>query len=75
MDNKPWYQSKTIWASVVGACCSALALIGHKVDPGTQEVLVNNLTDIINAAAIILPILAAIFRSKATTTLTSGANK
>lgn len=70
MENKPWWQSKTIWAALVAAIASGASLAGHNIDSGTQVVLVNNLTNIADGIAVLSGIAASIFRAKSTTNLT-----
>lgn len=69
METKPWYLSKTVWAALVSAVAAALSLIGHSIDPGTQAVLVNDLTASADLVATVAGIIAAVSRTQATTTI------
>lgn len=69
MDSKPWYQSKGIWAAIIAAISGLLGLIGHQIDPGTQQILVNDISAAAQAVSIVSSILAAVFRKTATTTI------
>jgi hypothetical protein len=39
-DAKPWWQSRTIWGSVIAAGSTAAALFGHPVAPDLQSSVV-----------------------------------
>lgn len=68
-DSKPWYQSKTIWASIISVIGGVVALTGHQIDPGTQAALANDITASADLITIVSGILSAVFRKTATTTI------
>ena len=62
-DTKPWYLSRTVWASVVGIILSVAGLVGVGIDAINPE----GLTDaFLQAAAAIAGIIAVIGRLAAT---------
>lgn len=62
-DTKPWYLSRTVWASVVGILLSLAGLVGVSVEMVNPE----GLTDaLLQAAAAIAGIVAVIGRLAAT---------
>ena len=61
---KPWWQSRTIWFSLVTALCTMLAVMGHHISPDQ----VNQITDFLMAAAgVISTGLTIYYRIKADT--------
>lgn len=69
MDSKPWYQSKAIWSAIVAVVAAIVAATGHTIDPGTQVVLVNDITAAADLVTIIFSALSGVFRKTATTTI------
>lgn len=71
MDSKPWYQSKTIWGTLIAGVCLVLNLTGvGEVSPDDQSTLTNNITDIaILGGQIVGIVLAFIGRMKASTVI------
>lgn len=70
MDSKPFYTSKIFWGAVVSILAGLSAIAGHHIDPGTQQVLVSNLSD---AADVLVPIVSSLilyWRTKPTPPLT-----
>ena len=45
-EEKPWYTSKTILASIVGFVVTALGLLGVTVDPGLQGTILELLSQV-----------------------------
>jgi len=43
-DTKKWYESKTIWASIVTIGAGIAGAVGHPVDMQTQGAIISNLT-------------------------------
>lgn len=58
-DGKPWWQSRTIWTSVLAAVFGVLALVGVKVPAGIDEAATLNLI------MVVLTVLGTIFGAKA----------
>lgn len=56
-DIKPWYLSRTIWASIVSLVVAVLGLLGYTVDLASQSAL----TDAIFQAVIAVAGLVAIW--------------
>lgn len=47
METKAWYESKTIWGTLIAGVCLALNLLGvGEVSPEEQATLTNNIADI-----------------------------
>lgn len=59
---KPWWQSRTIWSSLVGAVFAVLSLTGNLPPEITS-------TMVVDAIVGITSILAIFFRAKATTSI------
>lgn len=58
MDNiKPWYLSRTIWASVIGVASAAAALFGLPVDGLDGSALTDSLLQAVTAISGIVAIL------------------
>lgn len=68
---KHWYESRTIWASLIAALAAVATLFGHGMTEEQQGALADALTLAAPAVAGVAGILAAIFRAKATTTVLS----
>ena len=43
-DTKKWFESKTIWASIVTITAGVAGAIGYNVDVATQGAIINNIT-------------------------------
>lgn len=69
MDEKKWWQSKGIWSALIAAVAGVVSLTGHTIDPGTQAVLVNQISSVADAVTVIAGLAAGWFRAKATTTI------
>jgi hypothetical protein len=69
MEEKAWWQSRTIWSAAIGAICSIIAITGHNIDIGTQSNLAGAITDIANGVGIIAGIAATYYRTKSTTAI------
>jgi hypothetical protein len=69
VENKPWYSSRTIWASIVAIAATAAALILRKnVTPRTQETITDFLAaSIPQIVAIVSGIVVIWGRVKAET--------
>jgi len=48
---KPWYLSRTVWASVVTILAAALGLAGQSSDPVDQSALVDAILLVVGAIA------------------------
>lgn len=56
-DIKPWWQSKTIWSSIVGAAATFAALIFHKsVSVADQAVIVDVVLALISGVGMLIAI-------------------
>ncbi len=42
-DLKPWYQSKTIWGSLVAIGAALASALGYPIDQATQSMMVESL--------------------------------
>jgi hypothetical protein len=69
MDEIHWYQSRTIWSAIISAVAAAVAITGHNIDAGTQVQVVNAVVDFANGVSIVAGLLAAWYRTRATTTI------
>lgn len=69
MDNKNWWQSKTIWSALISAVAGLLAVTGHNIDAGTQTVLVNALVNVADGVTVVASMAAAYYRTKAQTVI------
>ncbi|SJZ64794.1 hypothetical protein [Consotaella salsifontis] len=63
MDSKKWYESKTIWGSIVALRASAVGLFGLHIDPAAGDALALALA---NGAAAVGAIVAILGRIGAT---------
>jgi hypothetical protein len=52
-DNKVWWQSKTVWGSVLAFLATALSFFGVSLDVGFQAEIVNFLMALIGAGLAI----------------------
>ena len=70
-DNKPWYQSKTIWGSLIMLASLALPAFGLvSLTPDQQSMMVNNIVGVVDAVlGLIGGILAIYGRFTAKTTI------
>lgn len=57
---KPWYLSRTIWASLVAVAASAAAMLGIAVDDADAGALAERLAQAVAAVAAIVAILGRI---------------
>ena len=48
-DTKKWYESKTIWGSIVTIAASVAGMFGHPIDEATQANIMTNITSAITA--------------------------
>ncbi|MCQ8781091.1 hypothetical protein [Mangrovibrevibacter kandeliae] len=69
IDEKPWYQSKTIWGGIVALGSAAAGNWGVKVDAASGDALVLALT---SAATAVGAVLAIIGRVTADTAIRKG---
>lgn len=69
MDSKNWWQSKTIWAALISAIAGIIALTGHTIDAGTQQVLVNQISAVADAVTIVAGLAAGWGRTQVKTTI------
>ena len=60
IDKVPWWQSKTIWVSLVGAAFAAAAAFGVLPEGLNQD-------QVIGGILAVTSVLAAVFRKSATT--------
>lgn len=56
IEDKAWYQSKTVWGGLVALVGAAAGLIGIQIDAATNEALVLSLTSGASAVGAILAI-------------------
>jgi len=56
-ETKPWYLSRTIWASLLGAACALAGLGGLTLEGPDQPALADALLQTISAAAGLVAIL------------------
>ena len=67
IDEKPWWESRTIWASIVAVLAVAAGYFRFEIVAEDQAGLVDAITSIIGAVAGVIAIYT---RAKATTALT-----
>ncbi|MEM7303616.1 MAG: hypothetical protein AAF468_21255 [Pseudomonadota bacterium] len=60
LDQKPWYQSKTIWGSLVSVAAGIAAGFQIEIDMATQEVLSNALFQLVSAGGALLAVYGRI---------------
>lgn len=65
-DNKVWWQSKTVWGSVLAFLATALSFFGVSLDVGFQAEIVNFLMALIGAGLAIYGRFVASASLKAT---------
>lgn len=53
IDWSAFLRSHVVWGSLVTIIASIAAIAGHSIDPGTQQVLIDNLTKAADALAIV----------------------
>jgi len=56
IDEKPWYESKTIWGSLIAVAAALSATFGFSIDQATQSELSDVLIQFIGAAGSLLAI-------------------
>lgn len=64
-DTVHWYQSRTIWSTLIATISGLLALSGHAIDEHTQSQLVSGLSETANGLAIVASIAATYYRTQA----------
>lgn len=57
---KPWYASRTIWASIVAVLASAAGLAGIEVAQGDAAMLTEGIMNLIAAAGAIIAVIGRI---------------
>lgn len=55
--SKPWYLSRTIWASVITVAMAACGLVGVPVDAGQGTALTDSLLEAVTAISGVVAIL------------------
>jgi len=55
-DSKPWYYSKTIWASLIAVVATIGSAFGMNVDEATQSQLAENAVQLVAIAASLLAV-------------------
>ena len=65
-ETKSWYQSKTIWASVITVLAVGLGYVGYEISPTDQGELVETASSIV---AMITSLITIYGRVKATKTI------
>ena len=55
-DLKAWFQSKTIWGSLVAGVAIVAGYFGHPVDAATQGSIVDLITDLIGLGGVAVSI-------------------
>ena len=63
-DNKPWYQSKTIWGGVIAAVAAGLGLAGLELGADDQQRLVEIAVSIAGMVGAVLAIYGRMRASK-----------
>ncbi len=58
---KPWWESKTIWGSIITVVAVTTGLFGIQIDPQTQAVLVDNVTALMSAGGAIMGAILGIY--------------
>ncbi len=58
---KPWWESKTIWGSIITVVAVASGLFGIQIDAQTQGLLVDNITALVSAGGAIVGALLGIY--------------
>lgn len=64
-ESKPWYMSRTIWASLVAVAAALSSAFGHTIDMGTQSQLTEAAMQVVAVGAS----LVAVFGRFAATTI------
>lgn len=62
--SKPWYQSRTIWASAVAVASSLAALFGHSVSGPDAGTLADSLLQIVTAASSVAAVVGRVAATK-----------
>jgi hypothetical protein len=66
-DTKPWYLSRTIWASLVAAAGGLAGLAGMPVDPLEQASMAELAVQAVTAVAGIIAIIGRLFATSVAT--------
>jgi hypothetical protein len=56
VDEKPWYQSKTIWGSLISIAAAFTGIAGITLDPASQAEITDAIVQMISAAGAIIAI-------------------
>ncbi|MGB7286201.1 MAG: hypothetical protein WBC71_04645 [Salaquimonas sp.] len=56
VEEKPWYESKTIWGSLIAVAAALSATIGISIDQAAQAELASILVQLVGAAGSLLAI-------------------
>jgi len=63
-ETKKWYESKTIWGSIITVAAAAAGFFGYGIDADTQGQIVSNITALIAAAGGILSAIGRLTADK-----------
>jgi len=62
-ETKKWWQSKTIWGSIVTLVAVVASLAGYQIDTETQNQLVTNITNIVAAVGSLIAVYGRVTAS------------
>ena len=57
---KPWYASRTIWASIVAVLASVAGLVGAEVEPDDAALLTDSIMNVVAAAGAIIAVIGRV---------------
>lgn len=64
MDTKNWWQSKTIWGSIIGGAAVIVSLVFHRtVSPADQSAIVDAIVTIVGALGSVFAVYGRIVAS------------
>ena len=63
-ETKKWYQSKTVWGSVVTIGAAIAGVFGYGIDADTQGRIVENISSIVAAAGGLLALVGRLVADK-----------
>ncbi len=49
IEEKAWYESKTIWGSLVSVCAALIATLGVDIDAGMQQAIAESMVQMLGA--------------------------
>ncbi len=61
---KKWYESKTIWASIVTVAAAVAGMFGYTIDTDTQNAIISNITSLVAAVGGVIAMWGRIVADK-----------